>query len=80
MKGNIVHLYLVNLMDSFGLTEYEFFDLAYLARFGKVGATANDAAQYRLHGIIPKYVEWYIQQHQQESATCSSSAPSATAP
>jgi spore maturation protein CgeB len=40
--------------------DYGFFTSAYQWRFGKQYDCWNDVAQYRLHGVIPKYVEEFI--------------------
>ena len=43
-----------------GNDEHSFFRSAYMWRFGKDLPTDTDALQYRLHAVIPKYVEEYV--------------------
>jgi len=43
-----------------GRTELEFFQIAYLWRFKKVGNCVNDVCQFRLHGIVPTYIKEFL--------------------
>lgn len=54
-------LYLAHKIQETGGDEQQFFRTAYMWRFGKDYACANDICQYRLHAIVPKYVVEYIQ-------------------
>lgn len=42
------------------LTEHEFFAVAYYWKFNKVLYTDSDVVQFKLNGIIPKYVIQYL--------------------
>lgn len=41
-------------------TEEEFFRMCHLWRFGKDQMCNDDVAQYKLHGVIPKYVQAWL--------------------
>lgn len=43
-----------------GRTELEFFQSAYLWRFQKIATCVDDVCQYRLHAVIPKYIQEYL--------------------
>lgn len=53
-------LYLKAKIAELGTDEHQFFRTAYMWRFGKVLFSDTDALQYRLHAVVPKYVEDYI--------------------
>lgn len=56
-----MYLYLREKIHSLGDDEQTFFRTAYMWRFGKDADVSSDVAQYRLHAVIPKYVEAYVQ-------------------
>lgn len=53
-------LYLKHAIAQTGNNEHDFFRSAYYWRFQKVLCSDTDAIQYRLHAVVPKYVEEYI--------------------
>lgn len=55
-----MYLYLREKIRSLGDDEQRFFRTAYMWRFQKDADVSNDVCQYRLHAIIPKYVEDYV--------------------
>ena len=60
-------LYLGHAITRCGGTELEFFQTSYYWKFSKHYDCVVDVAQYRLHAIIPKYVEDYIHHLQSTS-------------
>jgi len=46
--------------------EQSFFRSAYIWRFGKDTDVSNDVCQYKLHAIVPRYVEEYVANIQQK--------------
>lgn len=62
-------LYLKYAIDRAGSDEQTFFRAAYMWRFGKDANVANDVCQYRLHAIVPRYVEEYIADMQKKQPT-----------
>lgn len=61
-------LYLVETLNRLRRDDLSFFQEAYIWAFKKEGEVSNDVVQYRLHAIIPKYVQKYLQ-HIKESTT-----------
>jgi hypothetical protein len=53
-------LYLKHAISLSGNDEHSFFRSAYYWRFKKILYTDSDALQYRLHAVVPKYVEEYV--------------------
>lgn len=53
-------LYLANKIHELGGDIQRFFRTAYMWRFGKDYDCVNDVCQYKLHAIVPKYVQEYI--------------------
>lgn len=60
-------LYLVDTMKRLDLDEQSFFRLAHIWAFGKDVSVADDVAQFRLHSVIPKYVQRYLHYVQGET-------------
>lgn len=65
-KGGCMLLYLKAKIAELGTDEHAFFRTAYMWRFGKVLFSDTDAIQYRLHAVVPRYVEDYVH-HLQEN-------------
>jgi len=61
-----MHLYLVYEMRRLKVDELTFFRIAHVWSFGTDPDLHDDVAQYKLHAVIPKYVEKYVQNLQQE--------------
>lgn len=61
-------LYLKEAIRKSGNDEHSFFRSAYYWRFEKVLTTDTDALQYRLHAVVPKYVEEYVHHLQQKGS------------
>lgn len=59
-KEQIMYLYLKETIKNLGDDEQRFFRCAYMWRFGKDYDCVTDVCQFRLHAIIPKYVEEYV--------------------
>lgn len=53
-------LYLANKIHELGDDPQRFFRAGYMWKFGKDHDCVNDVCQYKLHGIVPKYIEEYI--------------------
>lgn len=53
-------LYLRHCINQAKADEQSFFRSAYMWRFGKDADVSNDVCQYKLHAIVPKYVEEYV--------------------
>lgn len=53
-------LYLKHAIQQSGNDEHSFFRSAYYWKFQKVLTSDTDALQYRLHAVMPKYVEEYV--------------------
>lgn len=51
---------MVNMMDKLKVDERQFFRMAHIWCFGTDPDLGNDAMEFKLHGIIPKYVERYL--------------------
>lgn len=60
LKENLMYLYLREKIRSLGDDEQQFFRTAYMWRFGKDADVSTDVCQYRLHAIIPPYVQNYV--------------------
>lgn len=61
-----MHLYLVETMRQLKVDELTFFRIAHVWAFGTDPDLSTDVCQYRLHALIPKYVETYIKKLQEE--------------
>lgn len=55
-------LSLVLAIERSKLTEVDFFRCAHQWAFGKDCASTTDYEQFKLHGIIPKYVIQYLKE------------------
>lgn len=55
-----MYLYLKEKIRQANDSELLFFQTAYYWRFQKHYDCVNDSIQFRLHAIIPKYVEEYV--------------------
>lgn len=55
-----MNLLLKNALERSKRTEAEFFRMCHIWLFGKDQMCHNDVAQYKLYGVIPKYVQEYI--------------------
>lgn len=53
-------LALKEMIRRHGNDELQFFQEAYFYKFQKHADMWNSVAQYRLHGVIPKFVEEYV--------------------
>jgi hypothetical protein len=51
---------LIERLNELRAEDHLFFRIAHFWRFGTTPDLSNDVAQYRLHGIIPKYVMAYL--------------------
>jgi len=61
-------LYLVNTLKRLNMNEVTFFRLAHIWAFsGRDPQIHDDVAQFKLHGIIPKYVQRYLHHIQGET-------------
>lgn len=58
-------LFLKYAIKATGDNDLLFFETAYYWRFQKRQEVFNDLVQYRLHAIVPKYVEEYVRHLQQ---------------
>jgi hypothetical protein len=56
----LLHTKVKQAITNSGRTEVEFFQMCHLWRFQKVQNCVDDVCQYRLHGIIPKYVQQWV--------------------
>ena len=43
-------------------TPRQFFQVAYMAKYGKYHDPTPEAREYINHGIVPSYVDWYLNQ------------------
>lgn len=62
-------LYLKEKIKQCGGDDMMFFQTAYLWVFDYINECITDVAQYRLHGVVPKYVQQYVK-HLQKEETC----------
>ncbi len=76
-KETAMLLYLKEKIKQSGGDDLQFFQSSYIWRFDKFYECVTDIAQYRLHGVIPRYVQDYIRNLQQEE-TCRSKDDSQT--
>jgi hypothetical protein len=53
-------LYLVKTIEDLRVTDRQFFRLAHIWCFGTDPDLGNDVMEFKLHSIIPKYVERYL--------------------
>ena len=53
-------LYLANKIHELGDDPQRFFRAAYMFKFGKDYDCVTDVVQYKLHAIVPHYVEDYV--------------------
>ena len=60
-------LYLVDTLHRLRTDERAFFKLAHFWCFGTNPDLGNDVMEFKLHGVIPKYVERYLN-HLKESS------------
>lgn len=70
-KETAMLLYLKEKIKQCGGDDLQFFQCSYIWKFDKFYECVADIAQYRLHGVIPRYVQEYIK-HLQQEETCSS--------
>lgn len=68
-KETTMLLYLKEKIKQCGGDDLQFFQSAYIFIFDKFYECVADIAQYRLHGVIPRYVQDYIK-HLQREETC----------
>lgn len=54
-------LYLKEMIRRSGGDDLQFFQSAYIFVFDKFYECVSDVVQYRLHGIVPKYVQTYLE-------------------
>lgn len=54
-------LYLVETMNRLKVDEQTFFRMAHVWSFGTDPSVQDDVAQWKLHGIVPRYVQKYLQ-------------------
>lgn len=64
-----MYLYLANKIHELGDDEQRFFRAAYMYVFGKDYDCITDVCQYRLHAIVPRYVETYVRHLQSSQGT-----------
>lgn len=57
-------LYLRNKLDELRIDDIRFFRVAHQWCFNRDVACWNEVSQYRLHGILPKYVVRYLKELQ----------------
>ena len=60
-------LYLVKKIHDLRVDERTFFRMAHVWCFGTDPDLGNDAMEFKLHGIIPKYVQRYLNHLQEKS-------------
>lgn len=60
-------LYLQHLINESHSDCHTFFRAAYYWRFNKMLYTDTDSQEFRLHSVIPKYVEEYVKHIQEKS-------------
>lgn len=70
-------LFLKYAIAESGCDEHMFFRVAYYWRFGKMLYSDTDALQYRLHAVVPRYVEDYVHHLQEKQNQCKNIATSA---
>lgn len=59
-------LYFLRKCNSLRLSVLEYFEVAYMATFGKPHPNVgDDYAQYRLHSVLPGYVVSYLKKQQE---------------
>lgn len=56
-----MHLYLADRMSRLKVDEHTFFRIAHLWAFNKCPDLNRDVLEYRVSGIIPLYVQRYVQ-------------------
>jgi hypothetical protein len=61
-------LYLVETLNRLRTDEQTFFRMAHVWCFGTDPDVSNDVAQYKLHGIVPKYVQRYLTHVKEETS------------
>lgn len=64
-----MQLYLANTMDRLKVDAHTFFRIAYLWRFNKTPELTCDVIEYTVSGIIPIYVQDYVQHLQKGEST-----------
>lgn len=62
-------LYLAHKIHEAGGDEQRFFRCAYMWRFGKDYDCVTDVVQYKLHAIVPRYVQDYVRHLQSSQGT-----------
>ena len=55
-----MNLWMLNYIYEQGLTKEQFFRLAHIWRFDKDYDAWQDAATFRIHGIVPQFVREYV--------------------
>ena len=55
-----MHLYLVNTMNRLRVGTVTFFRICHVYCYGTDPQLHDAVAQYKLHGVIPPYVERYL--------------------
>lgn len=66
LKGQKMFLMLKEILLRRKVDDQTFFRAAYQWCFGKDCDVSNDVAQFKLHAIVPRYVERYILHCQEE--------------
>jgi hypothetical protein len=61
-------LYFKAKLDELNLAHWQFFEIAYYKKFGKVVDLKDDGIAFQLHGVIPSYVVEYLRSMQNAEA------------
>jgi hypothetical protein len=65
-KETTMLLYLKEAIKRCGNDDLQFFQTSYTWMFDRVFECTTDVLQYRLHGVVPKYVQEYVKHLQQQ--------------
>lgn len=64
-------LYLKQKLNELNVEDVTFFRIAHIYQFGTNPDQWDSIAQFRLHGIIPRYVQNYLKMLQAKESECS---------